>query len=322
MIQTTVRRVLPLVEPDNIFVVTGQDYIDLVQTQLPMLPVENIVAEPNGKNTAPAIGLGAIHIAQKEPNATIAVLTADHIIPDETAFRNALSAAVEVATEGKFVTLGITPTGPETGYGYIHRGANLGQYQAQSVYIVEEFLEKPSLAKAEEFYQSGQYYWNSGMFIWQASDLFKALSQYMPDLHEKLNQIKAVLSQPQAEETLIKVWNKIKSESIDFGLMEKVDNVAVVPLNAGWNDVGSWSALYDELAQSDDDTVVLNAQHLEVDSSGLLIQGTGKLIATIGLKDVVIIETDDALLVCAKDKTQDVKTIVNDLKTQKKDIYL
>ncbi|OQY34146.1 MAG: hypothetical protein B6243_05845 [Anaerolineaceae bacterium 4572_5.2] len=163
MIQTTLRRILPLMPPENVFVVTGQRYVDLAREQLPELPVENIIGEISGKNTAPAIALGALHIARSDPSATIAVLTADHLIPAEDTFRAALLAAKSVAKQGKLVTLGITPTGPETGYGYIHRGEVLNQ----NAYRVRQFLEKPNRETAQRFFDSGEYYWNSGMFIWQ-----------------------------------------------------------------------------------------------------------------------------------------------------------
>jgi len=322
MLQTTVRRVLPLVPPEHIFVATGERYVSLARTQLPILPAENFIAEISGKNTAPAIGLGALHIARVDPSSTMAVLTADHLIPDEDAFRRALLAAETVAQTGRLVTLGITPTGPETGYGYIHRGDVVGTYQEQIVYRVNRFLEKPDLPTAQKFFASGEYYWNSGMFIWQTATLFSQLERHMPALMRQLSQLKDVLFNGNRPDTLEVLWEQIQPQSIDFGLMENADDVAVVPLDAGWNDVGSWAALYDELAQTPTDTVVVNAEHYAVDSSGLLIQGNDKLVATIGVHNLVIVETDDVLLVCARDRAQDVKKIVEQLKDRKQHKYL
>ncbi|RME43382.1 MAG: mannose-1-phosphate guanyltransferase [Caldilineae bacterium] len=323
MLQTAVRRIAPLIPPERIFVATGERYVPLVRAQLPTLPPANIIAEISGKNTAPAIGLGALHIARANPQATMVVLTADHLIPDETTFRAALQVAAEVAQTGKLVTLGIAPTGPETGYGYIHRGAELGRFGGQTVYAVSRFLEKPNLATARRFIASGEYYWNSGMFIWQVGALFDALSRHMPALWGQLRQLRtALFDTPNGGGDLPGIWAQIEPQSIDFGLMEKADNVAVVPLDAGWNDVGSWAALYGELAPTGRENVVINAQHLALDSEGLLIQGNGKLVATIGLRNLAIIQTDDALLICPLERTQDVKKLVEQLKAQNRHQYL
>ncbi len=323
MIQTTVRRIAPLVSPEQIFVATGERYVSLVREQLPQLPPENIIAEISGKNTAPAIGLGALHIARQNPRATMAVLTADHLIPNETAFRAALQAAEAVAQTGKLVTLGITPTAPETGYGYIHRGETIGTFYDQPVYRVRQFLEKPNLLTARKFFDSGEYYWNSGMFIWQTETLFAQLTEHMPGLMAKLQQLQSALFENPSAAKVAAIWNDIAPQSIDVGLMEKAADVAVVPLDAGWNDVGSWAALYDELAQSPDENVTVNTEQLlAVDARGLLVHGGGKLVAAIGVEDLVIVETDDALLVCARNRAQDVKKIVEQLKKEGKQAYL
>lgn len=323
MIQTTVRRVAPLVSPEQIFVATGERYVSLVREQLPQLPSENIIAEISGKNTAPAIGLGALHIARQNPRATMAVLTADHLIPDETAFRAALQAAEAVAQSGKLVTLGITPTGPETGYGYIRRGDTLGTFYDQPVYRVRQFLEKPNLPTAQKFFDSGEYYWNSGMFIWQTDVLFSQLTEHMPQLMAQLEQLRIALFENPSAADVAAIWNGITPQSIDVGLMEKAADVAVVPLDAGWNDVGSWAALYDELAQSPGENVAVNAEQLlAIDSHGLLVHGGKKMVAAIGVDDLVIVETDDALLVCTRDRAQDVKKIVEQLKKEGKQAYL
>lgn len=323
MLQTTVRRVAPIIPPERVFVVTGRRYTSLVAKQLPDLPARNIIAEPSGKNTAPAIGLAALHVEQLEPTATMAVLTADHIIPNETAFRAALLAADDLAQTGKLVTLGIAPTGPEIGYGYIHRGRpTVGQYQGQTAYRVNQFLEKPTLPTARQFIESGDYYWNSGMFVWQTDTFLRELQSHMADLTARLQDLRPPLFDDVSPAAVEAVWQQVRAESIDFGLMEKTDNVAVVPLDAGWNDVGSWAALYDELAETGGENVVVNADHLSIDSRDLLIEGDGRLVATIGVENLAIIQTEDALLVCAKDRTQEVKKIVDALKKQNREVYL
>ncbi|MFQ5421047.1 MAG: mannose-1-phosphate guanylyltransferase, partial [Anaerolineae bacterium] len=273
LIQTTVRRISPLVPPERIFVATGERYVGLVKEQLPLLPEKNIIAEISGKNTAPAIGLGALHIAQAGRDDTMAVLTSDHIIPDEVTFRQAIQAAVEVAGEEKLVTLGITPTGPETGFGYIQRGESIGCYHGLDSYTVHAFLEKPELAMAQKFYESGAYYWNSGMFIWRVSALFEALKKHMPTLSAQLERLNEALFNPKSTGSVAEIWQQIAANSIDFGLMEKAEDVAVVPLDAGWNDVGSWAALYDELAQEPGQNVAVNANHLSFNCQGVLVQG-------------------------------------------------
>lgn len=315
MMQATVKRVLPIVPVEQIFVVTNREYGPLIKAQLPALPAANIVEEPSGKNTAPCIGLAAAHMRQLDPEAVMASLHADHFIADEEGFRQALLAAAEVAREGYLVTLGITPDKPETGYGYIQRGAELGRYNNHAVYQVAQFLEKPDLPTAEKFVASGDYYWNSGIFIWQLSTLLDAFREYMPEFYEQLSQMEQALAAGQAIDA---VWQQIRSESIDVGIMEKADKVAVVPVDFGWNDVGSWAAIHEINPKDENDNVALGAEHLAFDTRGTLVQGNGRLIATIGLEDVVIVDSADALLVCARDKVQDIKKVVEWLKENKR----
>ena len=238
----------------------------------------------------------------------MASLHADHYIADEEGFRHALLAAEQVAREGYLVTLGITPNKPETGYGYIRRGAELGQYNGYPAYEVKQFLEKPDLATAERFLASGEYYWNSGIFVWQISTLMQAFSQYLPDLHQKLGQLEQALASGESIET---IWQSIQPVSIDVGIMEKAPKVAMIPVDIGWNDVGSWDAIY-EIGQPDENNNVISSpNHILFDTTNSLIQSNNeRLIAAIGLDNIVIVDTGDALLVCAKDKVQDVKKVV------------
>lgn len=307
MVQATVNRVLPIVPFEHIFVATNREYGPLIKEQVPGIPRQNIIEEPSGKNTAPCIGLAAMYMRRLDPNAVMASLHADHFISDEEGFRQALLAAEEVARQGYLVTLGVTPNKPETGYGYVQRGSKLGHYNDHPVYQVAQFLEKPDLATAEKFVASGEYYWNSGIFIWQLSTLLEAFSNHMPEFYQQLGQLDQVLD---TEEAIDPIWQEIKSVSIDVGIMERAEKVAVVPFDVGWNDVGSWAAIH-EINQADENgNVILKTEHIGVDTRGTLIQGNGRLIATIGLEDIVIVDSDDALLVCAKDKVQDIKKIV------------
>jgi mannose-1-phosphate guanylyltransferase len=241
----------------------------------------------------------------------MASLHSDHFIANEEAFRQALLAAEQVAREGYLVTLGITPSKPETGYGYVQRRSELGQFNNHTVYEVKQFLEKPDLATAEKFVASGEYYWNSGMFIWQLSTLYDSFSDYMPEFYSQLGQMEQAIAAGQAIDA---IWQDIQSESIDEGIMERAKKVAVIPVDFGWNDVGSWAAIHEINQPDEDGNVVLEAEHFGLDSVNILIDGSNRLIATIGLDNVVIVDTDDALLVCAKDKVQDIKQIVNWLK--------
>jgi len=306
MMQATVRRVLPIVPVERIFVASNREYGPLIKEQVPDLPRQNIIEEPSGKNTAPCIGLAAL---QMDRNEVMASLHADHYIADEEGFRQSLLAAEEVAKQGYLVTLGIQPDKPETGYGYVQRGDKLGVYNDHKVYEAARFLEKPDLATAEEFVASGEYYWNSGIFIWQISTLLEAFGEHMPDLAAQLSLLEQALADGQ---TIDSVWEQIQPVSIDVGIMERAGKVAVVPVDFGWNDIGSWAAIHEiNTDQTDEnDNVVLNAEHISVDSQGILIQGNDRLVATVGLEDVIIVDSGDALLICARDRAQDVKRVV------------
>jgi mannose-1-phosphate guanylyltransferase len=236
-------------------------------------------------------------------------------VANEEGFRQALLAAEEVAREGYLVTLGIRPNRPEIGYGYVQRSSELGQFNNHTVYQVEQFLEKPDLATAEKFVASGEYYWNSGMFIWQLSTLYDSFSEYMPEFYSQLNQMEQAIAAGQAVDA---IWQDIQSESIDVGIMERAEKVAVIPVDFGWNDVGSWAAIHEINQPDENNNVILEAEHFGIDTTNTLIDGGNRLVATIGLDNVVIVDTDDALLVCAKDKVQDIKQIVNWLKEKQR----
>jgi mannose-1-phosphate guanylyltransferase len=309
MIQATVNRILPIVPFEHIFVATNREYGPVIKEQIPGLLRQNIIEEPSGKNTAPCIGLAAMHMQRLDPGAIMVSLHADHFIADEDGFRQALLAAVEVAGQGYLVTLGVKPDKPDTGLGYVQRGSKVGQFNHHSVYRVNQFLEKPNLATAEKFVASGEYYWNSGIFIWQLSTLLQAFNDYMPEFHQQLGQLDQAI---EAGKAIDPIWQGIRPKSIDVGIMERAEKVAVVPVDIGWNDVGSWAAIHEISPADENNNVILRAKHIGLDTKGTLIQGnSGRLIATIGLEDMIIVDSGDALLVCARDKVQDIKKIVN-----------
>lgn len=316
MLQETVDRILPIIPVEHIFIVTNANYAALVRKQLPNLPRSNIIGEIEGHGTAPSIGLGGLFIQKRDPDAVMLSLHADHYIGKPAEFRRVLLDAARVAREGHLVTLGIQPRHPETGYGYIQRGALVEEIGEQKIYRVAQFLEKPNAETAERFAQSGEYYWNSGIFAWKLSTLWEEFQTHQPILFEQLQEIGRALGTRREKSTVARVWRKIKNETIDIGIMEKSKRVVTLPMDVGWNDVGSWATLLDLLPRDANKNVVVG-EHLGIDTGASLIYGSERLIATVGLQEMVIVDTGDALLVCAKDRAQDVKHIVELLKQKK-----
>jgi len=315
MLQDSYARLLPTIPAENILVGVGVQYAPTVREQLPDIPPQNIVIEPSGRGTAPAIGLGALHIAQRDPDAVMVVVTADHHIGDAERFRRALMAAVQTATEGHLVTLGITPTFPSTGYGYIRRGELLRRLDEFEVYRALRFTEKPNATMAQAFLDSGLYCWNSGMFIWKVSAIQREFERQMPTLHAQLREIAQALGTPDERTVLERVWAGVEKQTIDYGIMEHARNVAVMSVCIDWNDIGSWRTLM-ELLERDADGNVVEGTHIGIDTRNTLIYCPKKLIATIGIENLIIVETDDALLICAQDRCQDVREIVRQLQAQ------
>jgi mannose-1-phosphate guanylyltransferase len=325
LLQIAFHRITPLIPPERVLIITGQRYVDLVREQLPQLPAANVIGEPSGRNTAPAIGLGAIHLQRRADDPLLAVLTADHIMHDEAAFRDGLAAALAACRPGRILTLGIAPAAPLTGYGYIERGDRLGRSDGHTIYRVDSFREKPDRPTAEQFVDSGRFYWNSGMFVWHASTVMAELARQLPALHRALAAIAAGLGAPDQAERTEQAWSAIEPISIDYGVMEGARDVAVLPIDPGWHDLGSWNAVYQELLRLRDESgggnVVDRAEHLAIDTEGCLIR-SDKLVATVGLRDLLIIETGDAILICPRDRAQDVKAVVNRLEEMGKGEYL
>ncbi len=322
MLQETFVRISPLIPADNVFVVTNDTYAPIVREQIPVLPKANVVNEPAGHGTAPCIGLSALYLKRLAPEGVMVSLHADHLIEDAPAFRRALQVAAKVAEEDYLVTLGIEPDQPDISYGYIQRGQPLTTVDDHQVYRVEKFTEKPDEATARQFLESGQYYWNSGIFVWKISVILREIELYLPHLYEKLMIIDRAIGTPDERQMLEEVWNTVENETIDVGIMEKAREVAVIPINIGWSDVGSWATLTDILPRDREDNVVVGGEHIGVDTTGSLLYGTKRLIATVGLKDMIVVDTDDVVLVCPKDRAQDVKDLVTKLRMVNKDEYL
>ena len=309
MIQKTVRRLSPLVAPEDIFIVTNAAYKELVADQLPEVPAENVLAEPCARNTAPCIAFAAAVIGRKYDDAMMLVLPSDHLIGYENICIKTLKKAVSVAEQGKnLVTIGITPTYPETGYGYINFGEESGD-----AYAVERFVEKPDLPTAKKYLSSGKYLWNSGMFVWKISSVMANLKEFMPEIYEGALRIGESFGTDSFEETLVKEFTAFTSESIDFGIMEKASDIYTIPGSFGWDDVGSWLAV-ERINETDDDKNYIDGDVITVDSKRTTVCGGKRLIAAIGTRDIIIVDTDDVLLVCSKNNTQDVKKVIAQLK--------
>ena len=314
MFQHAVDRLAPLFPPEKIYVVTREDQSALLSSQVPELPLSNFINEPVGRGTAPAIGLAAVQLRHKDPRAIMAVLTADHYITSTEKFRHTLEAAAQVARAGHLVTLGIKPASPSTGFGYIQQGNGLGTVHGFPVFRVEHFTEKPGLELAQEMLASGMYSWNSGMFVWRVDRILQEFRSQMPDFYAQLMDVEAALGRPDCKEVLARVWNRVCEQTIDYGVMEHARDVVVIPVDIGWTDVGSWASLA-ELLPPDQDGNIFVGPHKEIDTHNTLVFGGRRLVATIGVQDIVIVDSEDAVLVCARQREQDVREIVERLKT-------
>ena len=322
MIQHTVERAKSLVDIENVYVVTNEMYKNLVLEHVPDILDENIIIEPVAKNTAPCIGLAAMHIAKKDINSKMIILPSDHLIKFNEIFIDTLKTALDVVEKGdNLATIGITPNYPETGYGYINFTKGESFKDSANVYEVLRFVEKPNLEKAKEYLTSGQYLWNSGMFVWKASTILKNFKEYLPEIYEGLQKIGESIGTEKYEEVLKKEFSNLPSESIDYGIMEKAKNIYVIPGNFGWDDVGSWLSL-ERINKTNQDGNVINGNVISIKTKNSIIQGNKKLIATIGLEDIVIVDTDDVTLICHKDNSQEVKEIINNLRICNRNEYL
>ena len=313
MLQHTVERLLPVVDLGDVYIVTNQDYVEIVKEQMPELPPENILAEPMARNTAPCIGLAAAVIQSKYEDAVMLVLPSDHLIKYTEMYVDTLRQAIDLAQEGEnLVTLGITPTYPETGYGYINFVRDEANKQ-RGIYKVNRFVEKPDIDTAKEYLSSGQYLWNSGMFIWKLSTILERFRQFMPDTYAGLVRIRDAVGQKNFDLVLKTCFAGFQSESIDYGILEKAENIYTIPGTFGWDDVGSWLSL-ERINRTNEFGNMVQGDVVTIKTKNTTIVGGSKLIAAVGLEDMVIVDTEDALLVCAKDAAQDIKKVIENLK--------
>lgn len=309
LIRQTVDRIRPLVPPERTLVVTGRSQAVELIRQLPEIPAANILIEPLGRNTAPCIGLAALQVRRRAGDDVMLVLPADHRIGDGAEFRAVLAAAAEAAAGGALVTVGIRPTGPETGYGYIEQGEPLRDFGGRRAYRVRSIREKPPRPEAERLLARGGFVWNSGMFVWKASTILAAIATFLPDLDEGLRRIDAALGTEGEEEAVAAVYAGLASVSIDYGVMEKAPEVLVLPAAFGWSDLGSWDAVW-ETAEKDGDGNALRGEVLAVAAADCLVHCPDRLVALVGVRDLLVVETADALLICRRGDSQEVRRVV------------
>lgn len=320
MLQATVERLGSRVPLDHVYVVTAGNYHGSVAAQIPDLAQGNIVAEPAGRGTAASIGLAATLIAARDPSAVMGSFPADHAIIDVPGFRNALAFAEGIAAQGYLVTLGIQPTYPETGYGYIRFSAPLGHYNGLGAHIVDAFIEKPKRHVAEEYLRAGNYVWNAGIFVWRVDRILEEIRRYVPAVADVLDDIAVAAAQSdgrvtsEVERVIATVWPRLQeSVTIDNGVMERAQRIAVIPVSVGWNDIGSWAQVATLFTHNEFGNAVVGLapdQHFEVNTSDSLIYSTtGRLIATAGVEGLIVVDTGDRLLICTKEHAQLVKEI-------------
>jgi mannose-1-phosphate guanylyltransferase len=314
LIAATVRRLAPLVPPERVYIATGVRLVDATARELPQVPRANLLAEPTPRNTAPCIGWATATIARLDPEALVMVLPSDHYITDEEGFRAVVARALDAARAGYMATIGVVPTRAETGYGYVERGHEV----KPGVHEVARFVEKPDRARAEEYVRGGKHLWNAGMFFFRAGDMLRAIREHLPALAAGLDAIDAAAKRGDEAAALATTFPTLPSISIDHGVMEKASRLAVVPGSFGWNDVGSWESAW-ELAAKDGAGNAMPAGSVAVDARGNLVRdlttGGGKRVyALVGVSDLVVVETDDAVLVIPRDRAQDVREVVKALK--------
>lgn len=321
LLRQSYERIQELFVPENIMVVTGREYFALVRQQLPGLPTANFIIEPAGRDTAPCIGLAALHLHRRDPEAAMAVFPADHLVQGQERFLDCLKTGLRLAeSAAAMVTIGILPTRPETGYGYIEREETSLPGET-AVYKVRRFVEKPDFDKALTYLHSGRFLWNSGIFIWKASLILGKIEKHLPELHRGLAAIAMHIGSGKEQEAMDKIFPTLPSVSVDYAIMEKERGILVVHGDFSWDDLGSWAALA-KWSPKDRDGTAVWGKHVGFDTRECLVYGQDALIATLGVNNLVIVQTPDVVLVCAKERSQEIKTLVQMLKEQEAWGYL
>jgi len=313
LIQATFERFLTLVPAERIFVVTSTDYTGLVEEQLPGLPVANILAEPDRRNTAPCIALVAAKVGLLDPEASIIIAPSDHLILQVDRFIQTCVRALDfIDGEEAFVTLGIRPSYPNTGYGYIQ--FDKGE-AADGVYKVKKFTEKPDLMQAKEFIESGEYLWNGGIFISKVENILLAFSQHLPQMYALFIDKLASFNTEKEEAAILDIYKTVENVSVDIGIIEKADNIYVIPADFGWSDLGTWNSAYENICKDKNENAITASNSLLIDTDNCLINiPDQKLIVVQGLQNYIVVDTHDVILICNKEKEQEIKLFVGKLK--------
>jgi mannose-1-phosphate guanylyltransferase len=312
LIQDTLDRVAPMVAPERVLVLTDQTLAPQVREQLPEVPAANVLVEPARRGTAGALALAALWVRERDPRGVIACLSSDHVIPNAEEFRRTLAVAATAAADGRYLlTLGIQPTHPATQYGYIEVAEQLFEVDGYPVYHVARFVEKPQRPVAEAYLRGDRHLWNSGIFIWRVDTILAQFETLMPHLHATLDPLGPLLGEPAGAGALAATYPTVEVQTIDFGILERAPDVAVVPARFAWSDVGSWGELYDVLPH-DSSRNVLRGLHLALDTTGSLIysEAGGRAVVALGMEDLVVVDTPDVLLICPRSRTQEVKRLV------------
>jgi mannose-1-phosphate guanylyltransferase len=317
LLQRTVDRLTGIAASGDVWIVTREDFAGLVSEQVPAVPARQVLLEPQGRDTAPCLALAALHISKVDPDAVMLVLPADHLILQAERFREALAAAISVAASGDhLVTFGVRPTRPETGYGYIKIGALNGMNGLHEVYKIAAFTEKPPREQAMAYIQEGGHFWNSGIFIWKVSSILRALQGHLPALMEALKPLAAAIGTACEQEVLRRVYPLLPKTSIDYGVMERAENTVVIPVDFGWDDLGTWAAL-ERVALPDLDGNIIRGRVLAVDTKNSVIQSAkNRLLVTFGLSNIVVVDSEDAVLVADKSRVSDLKAVVGRLEAE------
>lgn len=322
MIQATVRRISKIFSADKIYIVTNSEFAPRISKEIPEIRQENVLIEPFRRETAACVGLAAAKISITHPDEVMVVLPSDHYIGDEVEFSKTLQTAIELAEKKEcLTTLGIKPTRPETGYGYIKIGERLSSHTDKPIYLVKEFTEKPDITLAREFYTRNDYFWNSGIFVWKANIILEHISSFLPHLFQGLMKIKAAIGTDKAETVLREEYSTFIPISIDYGIMEKASEVYVVLASFVWDDVGNWAAL-ERIIKSDKEGNIIMGFHLGYDTKNCVVHNNDKFIATLGIENLIIVETEDAVLICNKSRAQEVKDLRELIKSKSLDKFL
>jgi mannose-1-phosphate guanylyltransferase len=322
LLQSTISRFEQFISADNIYIVSGKSQSQVLEEQTTMLPKSNLIYEPVGKNTLPCIGLAAMFAEKEDPEGIMVVSPADHLIENDELFRDTVLAAVKIADERDgIVTIGITPTYPATGYGYVQTAGEITGQEKIRQYKVKRFVEKPDEEKARGYLQQGGFFWNSGLFVFKVSVFIEAVKQFAPELYADLRKIQADLGTPSFEKTLDTIYRAVESISVDYGIMEHAKNIYLVEGNFVWNDLGSWESVY-LTSKKDKEGNAGGGESLIIDSKNSYVYSDSGLIALVGLDDVIVVQDGNTTLVCKREKAEEIKKVVDHLKSENKNQYL